>query len=1490
VTHHNHPPTPPRLAAGRFRALVAALRVERSAMRSTRGAAVIVVCVAAALALAAIVPSLASAGQTRLFAGTFGEATSSPADPYPLKDAGSVAVDSSTHDVYVADPRNFRVEKFDASGQFLFMLGLEVNKTAVEESATRNGEENVCPAAGHPTDVCQPGQPGRGPGAFIEPADLAVDNSPGSSKGDLYVANTGTAAVNDEQTVEIFAKEPGATFHLNYEDETTAQLALNASPASVEAALSLLAKLHGAVQVSGFPGEYTVKLSLKAASVPKMTCTAQGFVGCSVATTETVEKFDASGQPITNWGDAGELNAASVTDPPAPVAGPFRYIHGIAVDPHGNLWVSDGDFVPEEKVYEFNEAAGFVTGWTGTAGELAVDAEDTLYVNRMPFVWEYDSAGSEVGVVSPASDEADATGYVFRITGEAVDSSTGDLYVAGGEEAKLVRTGIVKRYDVSCHPVITHEDPEPGCEPVETFGVGLLQGGSEHRLAIDSSTQALYVADETRIVKFASLTVPDVLTAKPVNPTHTTALLAGTVNPSGVELNPGQEGCRFEWGETTAPYEHTAPCDKSAAQIGIGSEPVEVHAAITGLQAGRTYHYRLVASNANDANSSIQEPSIGADLTFGPPALENASILSVTATGAALQAQVDPNDLDTGVRIEYGTEAGVYSQSTAVLDVGSAGSSQAASFHVSGLTPGVTYHYRAVAENLLGEGSEAAVSPDQTYTTQATTVFLLPDGRAWELVSSPDTRGGSIKGLEEIGVIQAAAGGNAVTYIANGATEAMPEGNADAGVQILSVRSPGGWSSRDIAPPHSEAVGKAAGANPTDYSFFSSDMSLSIVVPQGVFNPEISPEASEEGPYLHRDFSAGESPVICSSGCYRPLVTAKQGYENVPPGTAFAGFGGPSGKCPSYAACGPQFLGATSDATHILLSSEAALVEGAPSGELYEWHGGRLELVSVRPGTGAPAPTTAEPRLGAESSARNAISADGSRVIWSEGQDLTSLHHLYLRDVATEETLQLDLNKGGTGKGLVEPTFQTASSDGSVVFFTDEQQLTPGSGAAPHAPDLYRCEIMTSEAGELECALTDLTPANGGEPASVQGENGTMLGADEDGATVYFFAKGVLTKAPNWRGEHAAPATCETTFGGGAESTATCNLYVIRGSKTTFIAPLSGTDQDNWADSNFSEQPARVSPNGQWLAFMSQRSLTGYDNRDVTTGKPVAEVYLYDAATNELRCASCDPDGARPHGVPYLQLQNGIDSGGGKGTWPTKALVSANLPAWTSMNGIGWTRYQDRYLSDQGRLFFNSVDGLVPQDSNGTLDVYEYEPPAVGSCTEAAATFSSRTEGCVGLISSGTASRESVFLDASESGNDVFFLTTAQLSHRDSDTAYSVYDARVGGGEAEPVAPVECQGDACQGFVEPPSDLTPGSLIFSGPGNLAPLAALPAKPSSRTVNCGKGARLVSGKCVKAKCAKGKKLSHGKCVKTPITHKKRARKKARKASYERRARS
>jgi len=453
-------------------------------------------------------------------------------------------------------------------------------------------------------------------------------------------------------------------------------------------------------------------------------------------------------------------------------------------------------------------------------------------------------------------------------------------------------------------------------------------------------------------------------------------------------------------------------------------------------------HGSGVAVNSTTLTVYAADSVAGVIDTFGPEApgaptvsAGSASIKDVTATSASFSAEVnprsEPNEEVTSYRFVYGPcdtpttcASSPYAQSTPEGRLAANYEPDLVSAQSQDLLAHTTYHMRLVAHNShagVAEGEEL------TFTTQATGAFILPDGRQWELVSPPNKYGALIEGDERLS--QASSAGGAITYAASGPIEAQPPGNYNSNVQAVSVRTTTGWQSLNINAPHETAPSHDGRS---EYPFFSTDLSLGILQPAGAFVPSISDEASEQTPFLRSDFAAANPAGFCTSSCYTPLVSGAPGFENVPAGTVFGSDDVLGGECVA-AICGPLFLGASPDASHIILSYRwAPLVEGHAAGGLYEWSGGRLSVVGGGGVFGGGGEVNA--------TVRNAVSTDGSRVVTSGGP------HLYLSDVPKEETVQLDEVQGGSGAGAVgPPIFEDASSDGSRVFFT----APPYSGLSP---------------------------------------------------------------------------------------------------------------------------------------------------------------------------------------------------------------------------------------------------------------------------------------------------------------------------------------------------------------------------------------------------------------------------------------------------------
>ncbi len=919
-------------------------------------------------------------------------------------------------------------------------------------------------------------------------------------------------------------------------------------------------------------------------------------------------------------------------------------------------------------------------------------------------------------------------------------------------------------------------------------------------VAIDSSGD-LWVANSGsgRIVELDSSGAPVEVNGKPVEIASTGVWSVGLDGHGHVFalVDNGVDSC----GEKESPCLHLVEYSAEGRQL------ADVGAGSFGGGEVERYYSGLAVNEANGRVYVVagQQETVW---VFGPPTapvFEKEFTAEVGASEAKLGALVDPGGIAASYRFEYGSTS-AYGSSTPFPE-GSVGEGLEA--HVvwasaSGLAPGSTYHYRLVASNELG----TVYGPDETFTTltaeQAACpneqrrggfAARLPDCRAYELVTPPVESSSQFDAaLRYAYSSTVAADGEALSL---DTTEPRP-GAPTSGEQYVATRGAGGWSPEDIMPLESY---DGAGCPEYQQAYaYSEQLTRDVLQDGGSSSATVSGNTHEDAESCNpdgRQVVSGE-PVGHENLLVRDNATGTYQLVNVTP--------------PGVTPADAHFQAASGDLSHVIFTEIAPLAQGARYGveNLYEWDEGVVRLGSVLPdGTavpGSPAAKAGTPEH------EGVVSGDGSHVLFAYGGAL------YDR-VDGQRTVQIDETQGGSGVSG-GGSLQAATADGSEVFFLDASKLTPGSTAAVGEPDLYECVLPE---GTSKCELADLTVAAAGEHADVL--RVTPLGG-HDSSYVYFVAKGVL--ASNTR-EYTNEEGRTVVEGAQAGKQ---NLYLWNGEKTTFIA-TGISDGGVFGDS-------QASPDGKWLGFDSQQSLTGYDNVQ-SGGERTGELFLYSAATGQLACASCNPTGEPPvQGGGIAGVGGDVGHGGG---------IGQNPGGTDEIFGV--FRRTPHLLTDAGQVFFETTDALVPADTNGELDVYEYEG------------------GHAYLISSGTSSFESSLEGASESGDDVFFRSDqALVSQNKQEGQIVIYDARVGGGFAELSSPPACTtADACRTAVsaQPSVYGAPASQTFEGAGNLAPPPAKVTVTTKKTAKCRGGFVKKKGRCVKAgkraKTKRARKSNH-----------------------------
>jgi hypothetical protein len=302
---------------------------------------------------------------------------------------------------------------------------------------------------------------------------------------------------------------------------------------------------------------------------------------------------------------------------------------------------------------------------------------------------------------------------------------------------------------------------------------GLTGGTTYHYRLVASSTAGTTEGSDGI---FTTSAAPTVTTSAATAVTSTGATLNGTVNPNGRATT-----YFFEYGKDTSYGTKT-----TVTNAGSDTSAVIVSAAVTGLQAGQTYHFRLDATS--DAGTTN-----GADLTLvaatapptpGPTVTTKAAT-SITATGARLNGTVNPNGLATTYYFDYGTST-TYGSKTPAASAGSGKANVSVSAAVSGLGAGV-YHFRLVASSSAGTtyGSDLTFgsagppvvltgSAQGASTSGATlTGSVNPSGNAttWWFEYGPTTAYGSKTAAKSAGSGTAATGVSAaITKLTAGTT------------------------------------------------------------------------------------------------------------------------------------------------------------------------------------------------------------------------------------------------------------------------------------------------------------------------------------------------------------------------------------------------------------------------------------------------------------------------------------------------------------------------------------------------------------------------------------------------------------------------------------------------------------------------------------------------------------------------------------------------
>ena len=300
-----------------------------------------------------------------------------------------------------------------------------------------------------------------------------------------------------------------------------------------------------------------------------------------------------------------------------------------------------------------------------------------------------------------------------------------------------------------------------------------------------------------------------------------------------------------------------------------------------------------------------------------------------------------------------------------------------------------------------------------------------------------------------------------------------------------------------------------------------------------------------------------------------------------------------------------------------------------------------------------------------------------------------------------------------------------ASADGNIAYFAINGDGIGGAGG-----------IFRRAAGQT--VAISVSHASGG-PAGIQ--PGWLDGVSADGRYAVFRSQSKLTDdALDQTGQSTTNIYRYDAQDDSLQYLATGDdllgrLYAVSDDTRTVLYQYEGLSV--WRDGAVQHIDSQQVPVGRGLLSPNGRYVA-YRTGSGGTGNEYAPVYLYDTETQQRTCVSC---------------QLGTETGGDR--------------AYTNFDARGLGNFAPQVVTDNGIIFFDTPDALIPADHNSARDVYAFQ------------------NGQLTLISPGDGDYQAHFMGASNEGRDVFFATSEGLVGQDTDRSIDVYDARVGGGFPE---------------------------------------------------------------------------------------------------------